>query len=847
MSSKKSIQVDMSTKIGGRMVQPALPVVDSSPPTDSEKAFQASLDGFCKENIPLESDDGIRTRERVLNRMGVVCREWIKGVCHKRGLPPDVSASAGGSLFTSGSYRLGVHEPGADIDTILVAPHMCSRQDFFGEVISEKTDEHGQTREERDPDSLAERIRRHPDVTNFVPVEGAVVPILTFDWEGINIDLLFARLNSNSVPADFDIDNDAVLDGVDSATEKSLNGPRVTNLIAAFASGTPERYQTFLAVVRCVRKWAKARGLYSNKMGYWGGVNINIAVALCVQLYPVATPATLLRKFFLVFKTWRWPNPVMLTKPHDAGYGLTVWSPHSVNNARQVAPMITPAYPAMNSTLSISRQSLQIMHEEFCRGHEIVTKLWKQHEQHFQADPNKIPDLPWKELFEPSDFFIAYPQYLSLCIVGPSEADAQNWAMFVESRLRKLTSDLLGRSLPLSKIQLWPKKLEACVADRGALLTQVQRKNSITYFIGFSVDKLRMRGDQLNVEQQLHNFREWDLSRFQPYLTGMDIITRCFQVKELPKICFEGLYEGGKAEAMKKRRGRLNADPKRQEKKRLARLQELKQKMADIQKQKEAAKLKQEEEDATNKKRKREEDEEADEEEADESVVKVKEEMRDVAAAGDQANKEGEEAVEEEADLLENALDTIQEAGEGGERKTREEAEAEKRKLLEGDIELTEGPYEEDEEEYIGDYRETVVARAKKEAKKPKNKYLLPIPDEDAELLAKYGVNIVSDDETQTIGQGMGLPWQIGNEEKSEQEKKEKKPRLTKKSRIVFKTKFDIVELDAHGHVVDEGDDDFTPSKTWVGRKAGFEFKLGLRGLGYYRTGKKVVVPSNIA
>ena len=43
------------------------------------------------------------------------------------------------------------------------------------------------------------------------------------------------------------------------------------------------------------------------------------------------------------------------------------------------------------------------------------------------------------------------------------------------------------------------------------------------------------------------------------------------------------------------------------------------------------------------------------------------------------------------------------------------------------------------------------------------------------------------------------------------------------------------------------GDDDFTPSLKWTGRKGGFEFKLGERGLGYYRTGQKVVVPSNVA
>ena len=64
---------------------------------------------------------------------------------------------------------------------------------------------------------------------------------------------------------------------------------------------------------------------------------------------------------------------------------------------------------------------------------------------------------------------------------------------------------------------------------------------------------------------------------------------------------------------------------------------------------------------------------------------------------------------------------------------------------------------------------------------------------------------------------------------------------------INFRKKFDIVELDANGFVIDKGDEDFTPSRTWTGRKAGFEFKLGERGLGYYRSGKKVVVPSNTA
>lgn len=557
--TKKTI--DMTARVGGRLVTPALPVVDASDPTPVEESFNDSLNVYIKDNIPLESTEGIQRRERALNRMGVLVREWIRSVCTKRGLPNDVIDNAGGQLFTSGSYRLGVHEPGADIDTILVAPNMCTKQDFFGAVIEEKDD--GTV--VRDPESLAERVRAHPDVTNFVPVEGAMIPLLTFDWEGVNIDLLFARLASASVPASLDIDNDAILDGVDSATEKSLNGPRVTNLIAAMVSGTPQRYQNFLTVVRCVRKWCKARGLYSNKSGYWGGVNINITVALTVQLYPEACPSTLLRKFFLLFaKTWRWPNPVMLTKPHDAGLGLPVWSP-SIATSRQVAPIITPAYPAMNSTVAVSRQTNQIMLEEFARGHGILTKLWKQHQA------NSEEELDWSELFEPSDFFIRYPTYLSICIVASTQEDVQAWAGFVESRLRKLVSDMLARSLPLKKIQLWPKKFEACVADRASLLTQAQRMNSITYFIGFQADTLRMRGTQLNVEAQLANFREWELSRFNPLVDGMDVLVKPFKVKELPAICFESL--GGKKEAMKKRRRMRDADPVRQERRRLRRLE----------------------------------------------------------------------------------------------------------------------------------------------------------------------------------------------------------------------------------------------------------------------------------
>ena len=50
--------------------------------------------------------------------MGELHREWIS-VALKRGLNADAVESAGGELIMSGSYRLGVHEPGADIGALL--------------------------------------------------------------------------------------------------------------------------------------------------------------------------------------------------------------------------------------------------------------------------------------------------------------------------------------------------------------------------------------------------------------------------------------------------------------------------------------------------------------------------------------------------------------------------------------------------------------------------------------------------------------------------------------------------------------------------------------------------------
>ena len=82
--------VDMSVKVGGRVFQPALPVVDGSFPTDVEQGFQTTLENYTDDNIPIESTQGMKTRERVLIQLEQTCRDWIRYECVRKGHASEV-------------------------------------------------------------------------------------------------------------------------------------------------------------------------------------------------------------------------------------------------------------------------------------------------------------------------------------------------------------------------------------------------------------------------------------------------------------------------------------------------------------------------------------------------------------------------------------------------------------------------------------------------------------------------------------------------------------------------------------------------------------------------------------
>lgn len=407
--------------------------ISLSPPTPRDHRLTSELEECLHHNNLYETTAGRQLRERVLVELNDLVQSWVSAVSLSLGMPDHDARNCGARICTFGSYRLGVDGPGADIDTLVVTPrHIKRKRHVFGQA----------TPDAPSPPSkdivLVEMLCANPEATDVVAVPDAYVPLIKFEYRGVEIDLLFAALELSRIPKNFNILDDAVLRNVDDATQRSINGVRVTDAILTLVPNIPN----FRTVLRAIKLWAKQRAIYSNALGFLGGVAWAILTARVCQLYPNASASYLLSRFFKVYANWNWKTtqpsaPVLLcTISHgNPSMGFKVWNPHG--NQRHFMPVITPAYPSMNTTHNVSASTLQNMQEEIARGLKICEKIEANADKE-ESDGVKRGMEAWQELFAPSEFFSTFKRLLQIDVYADDVDSFKRWKGMVESRLRFL-------------------------------------------------------------------------------------------------------------------------------------------------------------------------------------------------------------------------------------------------------------------------------------------------------------------------------------------------------------------------------------------------------------------------
>lgn len=172
--------------------------------------------------------------------------------------------------------------------------------------------------------------------------------------------------------------------------------------------------------------------------------------------------------------------------------GQKPWNPKtSLADKQHLMPVITPAFPAMNSTHNVTDTTKRILLDEFRRGYEVVKKV-----ENNKAD--------WKEVHNPFPFFSNDPfkHYLCLEVLAKSAEAHVKFCGWVESKLRILHKTLEG-AVSGMMIHPNPEQYELRSAD-----TEWEWGCGMFIELAFLGDQGSYVGQTVDLRPSLHQFAE---------------------------------------------------------------------------------------------------------------------------------------------------------------------------------------------------------------------------------------------------------------------------------------------------------------------------------------------------
>ncbi|XP_013587675.1 PREDICTED: nuclear poly(A) polymerase 3 [Brassica oleracea var. oleracea] len=340
--------------------------------------------------IPSPEDD--KKRRSVIHMLQRIVVRWIKIVAWKRRLPQHHINATNATIIPYGSYGLGVHGSESDIDALCIGPFFATiTEDFFID--------------------LHDLLKSRAEVSEVHCVKDAKVPLIRFKFDGILVDLPYAQLRVLSIPNNVDVLNPFFLRDIDDTSWRSLSGVRANQCILQIVPSV----ELFQSLLRCVKLWAKRRGVYGNLNGFLGGVHMAILAAFVCGYNPNATLSSLVASFFSTFAYWQWPTPVVLLRDAYAATG----SPPGL------MPIQLPCGGRQYCNSNVTRSTYCKIMSEFHRGHHL-TKGYLKH------------GFNWNSLFEPYPYATTYAWFVKIHLSASNEEDLSDWVGWVKSRFRSL-------------------------------------------------------------------------------------------------------------------------------------------------------------------------------------------------------------------------------------------------------------------------------------------------------------------------------------------------------------------------------------------------------------------------
>jgi len=522
------------------------PPISSSPPTLKELKYNEELEAFLQTQNICENIEGNKKRQLVVQLLLRLFQQWLTDVGKRREIDENHCGKGGGAkLFVFGSQRLGVHSPDADIDILCCAPSFVSRYDFFL--------------------SFLDALKEMKNISNIMPLSDAYTPVIKFSLNSYSVDLVFVSLAVPKIPKDFDILDNKNLQRLDEASIRSLNGVRVTEMILKLVPNQ----ETFCSALRAIKYWAKRRGIYANVLGFLGGVNFAILVAFVCQRYPAACSSTIVYQFFKIFSQWQWPAPVMLAPVEDAEriglpdmLRMPSWNPKlNPSDSYHLMPIITPAFPSMNSAFNVCIPQFRMIQLEIQRARFVFETM----ENIQNSNPEEVDtisekegslssdatstesslssrsnspaahSLLWTSLFASvvTDFFQLFPRYIQVDITARTPHEHRQWFGWCESRLRQLY-------VALEQTQMVYCHPNANCYHRQVSSNSVEDESVIyssSFFMGLSFPE---RSRSIDLTDVIHGFRS-RISAWIGKTKDMDVTLIALQSSELPDFIYSDL------------------------------------------------------------------------------------------------------------------------------------------------------------------------------------------------------------------------------------------------------------------------------------------------------------------